>query len=253
MKKNIILSAIIAGTSLMSMSAHADTVLGGYIGAQAWNMKTEGGFAQNESLAGFSFEEEANNSFYAALEHPIPLIPNIKVARTTYDTSGTTILDSTFTFGDEVFVVNSQLQTTADLTTTDYILYYEILDNDLVSLDVGITGKQVDGEFLVVDEQTQQAGFESFDVIVPMVYSRAAVGLPLTGLGLYVEGSFLSIDDSTVSDIQAAITYNFMETLALDMTIQAGYRVTNIELEDIDDIYADLEFDGAYVGVEFDF
>lgn len=253
MKKSVYMLPVAAGLALASTSVNADTVLGGYIGAQAWNMQAEGGFAQNDALAGFSFEKETNANFYAALEHPIPLIPNIKLARTSYDTAGTTILDNTFTFGDEVYTVNSQLQTTAELTTTDYTLYYELLDNDLVSLDVGLTGKQVDGEFLVVDADTQQRSFESFDVIVPMVYSRAAIGLPLTGLGVYVEGSFLSVDDNSLSDIQAAVTYNFMETLALDMTLQAGYRVTTLELEDVEDIFADLEFDGAFIGIEFDF
>ena len=253
MNKKVLILATIASISSVCMPTKADTLLGAYVGAQAWNMQAEGGFAQNESLAGFSFEEESNSSFYVALEHPIPLVPNIKLARTTYDTSGTTILNGTFTFGDEVYVVNSQLETTADLTTTDYILYYELLDNDLVSLDLGISGKHVDGEFLVVDQNTQQASMEAFDVIVPMVYSRPAVGLPLTGLGLYAEGSFLSIDDNTVSDIQAALTYNFVESLALDMTVQLGYRVTTIELDDIDDVFADLEFDGVYLGIEFDF
>lgn len=253
MNKKVLLLVTLTSVSTILMPAKADTLLGAYVGAQAWNMQAEGGVAQNESLAGFSFEEETNASFYVALEHPIPLIPNIKLARTTYDTSGTTILDGVFTFGDEVYTVNSQLETTASLTTTDYILYYEILDNDLVSFDVGISGKHVDGEFLVVDLNTQQASMESFDVIVPMAYSKLAVGLPLTGLGLYAEGSFLSIDDNTVSDIQAAITYSFVESLALDMTIQLGYRVTSIELDDIDDVFADLEFDGAYLGIEFDF
>nr|WP_136252655.1 TIGR04219 family outer membrane beta-barrel protein [Ningiella ruwaisensis] len=250
MKKTLIACML---ATAVAAPATADTVLGLYVGAQAWNMETEGGFAANEALADFNFEDETNSSFYAALEHPIPLVPNVKIARTTLDTAGVTTLSGTFTFGDEVFVQNSRLTTTADLTTTDLILYYEILDNDLISLDIGISGKQVDGDIVVTDADTQQTSMESFDEIIPMAYGRVAVGLPLTGLGAYAEGNFLSIDDNTFTDYQAAITYNFIESLAIDMTIQAGYRVTSLELEDLDDIYADLEFEGAFIGLEFHF
>ncbi|WP_395341496.1 TIGR04219 family outer membrane beta-barrel protein [Ningiella sp. W23] len=250
MKKTLMACAI---ATACIMPAKADTLLGVYAGVQGWNMETEGGFAQNESLANFNFEDETHTNFYVALEHPIPLLPNVKVVRTTLDTSGITTLDGTFTFGDEVYTVNSRLDTTADLTTTDYILYYELLDNDVVSLDLGLSGKQIDGDFVVVDEDTQQTSFESFSGIVPMAYARAQVGLPLTGLGAFVEGSFLSFDDNTLSEYQAAIVYNFVDTLAIDMEIQAGYRATSIELEDLDDIFADLEFKGPFIGLQFHF
>lgn len=249
--KKLVVACLLANSAILPVKA--DTVLGLYVGAQGWNMETEGGFAQNESIANFTFDDKTNTSFYAALEHPIPLVPNVKLIRTTLDTSGNTELGGTFTFGNEVYTVNSRLQTNADLTTTDIILYYELLDNNVVSFDVGINAKQVDGEFRVVDTDTQQSSIESFDGIIPMIYSRIAVGLPLTGLGAYAEGSFLSIDDNTFSDYQVAITYNFIETLAIDMSIQAGYRATTLELDDLDDIYADLEFKGPFVGLQFHF
>lgn len=247
------LVAACALTTLVVLPAQADTLFGLYVGAQGWNMKTEGGFAQNAVLANFDFDNDTNTSFYAALEHPIPLLPNIKLVSSTLDTAGVTQLDASFTFANEVYTADSRLQTTANLSTTDIILYYEILDNDLVSFDVGISGKYLDGEFAVVDTDTQQSSMASFEGIVPMVYSRFALGLPLTGLGAYVEGSFLSIDNNTVTDYQAAITYNFIENLAIDMTFQAGYRATSVELEDVDDIYSDLEFKGAFVGLQFHF
>lgn len=251
MKHTLKLSALLCA-GILSSTAHADTLLGGYVGAQVWNMGATGGFSQNESLATFAFDEEANTSFYAALEHPIPLVPNIKIARTSMDTTGSTVIDTQFTFGDRVFLVNSQLETTVEMTATDYILYYEILDNDLLTVDVGITGKQIEGDFVVVD-QNGNTGTENFDGIIPMGYGKVQIGLPFTGFGLHAEGSFLSIDDDSLTDYQVAITYSFVETFALDLSIQAGYRSTTLDIEDLDDIYADLEFDGAYIGLEFDF
>ena len=86
-----------------------------------------------------------------------------------------------------------------------------------------------------------------------MAYAKTAIGLPFTGLGVYAEGSFLAVGDHSVSDVQAGVTFSFVETLALDLTIQAGYRAMNVELDDLDDIYSNLDFTGVFVGLEFDF
>jgi outer membrane protein len=106
---------------------------------------------------------------------------------------------------------------------------------------------------VVSESESNRTATEEFSGVIPMAYAKAEVGLPFTGLGVYAEGSFLAIGDHSVSDIQAALTYSFVESLALDMTLQAGYRAVTVELDDIDDFYADLEFNGVFVGLEFDF
>jgi len=249
MKKNTLSLGLLA--LCVSFTSQADTLLGLYAGAQAWNMETSGGFSNDGSNTEFNFEEQTNTNLYVAFEHPIPLIPNVKVQRTAMDTQGDVILDTQFTLGDKVFAANGNAFTDVSLTTTDFILYYELFDNDLVSFDVGLNAKHIDGEFLAtVDGET---GREEFSGPVPMVYSRLAVGVPFTGFGAFVEGSFLSIDDHTISDYQAAITYSLMGNLAIDLTLQLGYRAVTLELDDLDDIYSDLEFKGIYAGLEVHF
>ena len=176
------------------------------------------------------------------------------------DTAGDVRLDSNFTFGGVLFPINSDVTTDVQLTATDIILYYEWFDNDLFSFDFGINAKYIDGEFLVVDtESASQRGREEFSGAVPMLYSRLELGMPFTGFSAYVEGSYLSIDDNTLSDYQAVVTYSLMENLALDVTFQLGYRVVALELEDIGDvkelnnIYSDLEFKGPFAGLEVHF
>ena len=249
MKKNTLSLGLLA--LCVSFTSQADTLLGLYAGAQAWNMETSGGFSNDGSNTEFNFEKQTNTNLYVAFEHPIPLIPNVKVQRTAMDTQGDVILDAQFTLGDKVFAANGNAFTDVSLTTTDFILYYELFDNDLVSFDVGLNAKHIDGEFLAtVDGET---GREEFSGPVPMVYSRLAVGVPFTGFGAFVEGSFLSIDDHTISDYQAAITYSLMGNLAIDLTLQLCYPAVTLELDDLDDIYSDLEFKGIYAGLEVHF
>jgi outer membrane protein len=217
-------------------------------------METSGGFSQDGANTRFNFEDEAKPSVYVAFEHPIPLIPNIKLQKTEMDTNGDVTLDANFTFGDKLFSINSDVTSNVQLGSTDIILYYELFDNDLISFDVGLNAKYIDGELMVIakDDPTL-SGREEFSGPVPMLYSRLALGLPLTGFGAFVEGSFLSLDDHTLTDYQAAITYSLIENLAIDVTFQVGYRAFILELDDLDDIYSDLEFKGVYAGLEVHF
>ena len=245
---------LMLAATILTAPAQADTLLGLYVGAQGWNMDTEGGFANSANLTTFDFDNQTKGSFYAALEHPVPIIPNIKVRQTGMDTFGDVLLTSTFNFNDQTFNVDTSLNTEVDVSNTDIILYYELFDNDLISFDFGINGKYVDGSIFVADAtDTTNNAKEEFSGVVPMLYTRLAFGLPFSGLGVYAEGSYLSIDDHTLSDVEFALTYEFIDNLAVDMTLQIGYRAVTLELEDLDDIYSDLEFSGAFAGLEIHF
>ncbi len=250
MKKVLLTTSLAA---MFSMPVLADTLAGLYVGAQGWKTETAGSFADTSSMANFNFDDETNTALYAALEHPIPFIPNVKLNHTSLDSAGMTTLQSDFTFNDTTYTENSSVSTHSDITTTDLILYYELFDNDLVSFDIGLNGKYIDGMLEVVDEENALESSRDFSGIVPMVYSRVQVGLPFTGLAAYAEGSYLSIDDHQLSDFQVAVTYAVIDSLAVDMTVQLGYRRVEVDIEDLDDIYANLEYDGAFAGLEIHF
>lgn len=252
MKKSLL--ALPLCTSLFAGTTQADTLLGVYASAQAWNMDAEGGFGNTDSLTNFDFDSENKTSLSLALEHPLPFIPNLKVRRTDMDTNGSSVLTQSFSFGGELFSSQSTVLTDVELTTTDFILYYELFDNDLVSFDLGLNGKYIDGELFVLNDTDATINArETFSGMVPMLYSRLAFGLAGTGFGVYAEGSFLSVDDHTLSDYEAAITYDLVDNIALDVTLQLGYRSVNLELDDLDNIYTDLEFSGVFAGVEVHF
>lgn len=254
--------AIALATCLTVTNASADMVFGVYAGVQGWDMDAEGGFGTvdefnqsgNNSHADFNFDSQTQGSFYLAIEHPVPILPNIKIKHNQMDTDGATRLNSTFEFGGTTYSVDSSLDTQIDLTNTDIIMYYEILDNDLVTVDVGINVKLVDGQLDVanVDDPLQRSR-ETFSGPVPMLYGAVKIGLPFTGLGVFADGSFLSVGDHTLYDYEAGIDYTFIDNMAIDMTLQVGYRAIKLELEDLDDINSNLDFDGVFVGLEAHF
>jgi len=256
MKK--ITTAVALAACMSAGSASADTILGVYAGVQSWNMDSVGSFGYvndgSDSTAAFTFDTDNQNSFYIALEHPIPLVPNVKIKRNNMETTGTTNLLTTFEFADTVFDVSSDLSTNVDLSNTDYILYYEILDNDLVTVDLGINAKNINGVINVVSLQDPSVNAnESFDGFVPMAYGNVEIGLPFTGLTVYAEGSLLSIDGHSLHDYEMGIAYTFVDNLAVDLTVQLGYRSFLLELDDLEKVNTNLEFDGVFVGLEVHF
>lgn len=252
--KKLILAA---GLSLACAApvAQADMLLGLYVGADAWQAENDGSLASNSNLQNFNFEDETFTSYYAALEHPVPLVPNIKLKYTELEMMGSTTLNQSFNYGGSSFSANGKATTRTDLSHVDYILYYEIFDNDLVSIDLGLNAKRFDGDVSVTGTVSGNSKTEtlSFSGFVPLAYGRAEVGLPFTGLSVFAEGSLLAIDDSKIQDYQAGIKWEFVDNLAVDMALRVGYRSLVLELDDIDDLYTNIDASGPFAGLQLHF
>ncbi len=162
--------------------------------------------------------------------------------------------DVPFVFGN----INDKFDspsTYSDFSNTDFILYYEVLDNDLVSIDIGLNGKSIDGSIEVsgLDSGISRTKTLPFDGVVPLLYGAAEVGLPFTGLAFYGDMSYLKVDGHQLSDYQVGIAYDLVDNIAFDIAVQLGYRSFSLTLDDLDDINSDLDVKGAYLGLEIHF
>lgn len=253
MKKTIIAAGI---ATLLSASVQADTLLGLYIGGHMWANQADGTFGEgSNNQAVFDFNDENQGSFFVALEHPIPLIPNIKIASTTLDTVGGATITGSFTFDGNTYSANSALDTTFDASYVDYTFYYELLDNDLLTFDLGITARDLESQINVVGDisGTSTSSDLSVSGIIPLLYVNTVIGLPFTGFNIFAEANFLSYDDNTVYDYQIGVSYALLDNLAVDLDLTLGYRSVKLELDDIDDLYSDLTFDGVFAGATVHF
>ncbi|MCR8924390.1 TIGR04219 family outer membrane beta-barrel protein [Dasania sp. GY-MA-18] len=248
MKKTTLAGAI--ALSLLSTAATADT-LGFRVGANSWQQDFSGDIQSGDAgdivdmQDTLGFDDESNNNFYVAIEHPIPLIPNVMLARTEMEINASS--DASFNFDGVDYTAD--IKATADLSHTDATLYYEILDN-WVSLDIGFTVRAFDEGFSIsgtAGGTTESSEFD-VDVVLPMLYVGAKFELPLSGLYVRASGNGISYDGDSVLDYQAAIGYEH----SIGLGIEAGFRSFEIEYED-DDENADLTIDGAFLGVFYHF
>ncbi|RUO75161.1 TIGR04219 family outer membrane beta-barrel protein [Idiomarina seosinensis] len=226
--------AIASIFTVLPATATADTILGLYVGAQGWNADYDGSYGAGGNVQPFYVDnDDTQTSFYVALEHPVPLLPNIKIRQNSLD------VENPFGSNDSSF------------DNTDYTLYYEIFDNDIVAIDVGLNGKQFDGTAGVQVGDTLLS--RDFSGVIPTAYGAARIGLPFTNWTVTGEAKAISFNDSELHDVQAAIEYRLIDNLAVDISISAGYRSMKVELDDVDNLYSDLNFDGPFLALDVHF
>ena len=248
MKKLLTTVSVLTAISLTSV--HADFI-GFEVGAGYWNAKTSGNFQKGTTK--IDLEDDLNyggsngtNTFYAVFEHPVPLIPNIKIQQTNLTDSSQSTLSKAINFNNENFVINSDVQTSIKLNQTDFIIYYEILDN-WVNLDLGLNVKYIDASVELNSITTNAT--DDFSVYIPMLYGKAQFDLPFSGLSAETELSYIGYSGNSFYDAKVALQYEY----SLGFGAELGYREIKLKLDDLDNFNSDIKFSGAYVSVFYHF
>ncbi len=245
MRKNLVLLSF---SAVFALNMSADT-LGFEAGAAVWGAKTSGTFEyKGDSIdlaKDLGYGDLNTNFIWASFEHPLPFIPNIKIQHTKIEDSSSKT--SSITFDNIIYsgTISSSLQ----LNQTDFILYYGLLDN-WVNLDFGINGKYIDGSVSASDNSgTTSASTKDLSYVIPMVYAKAKFDLPLSGLSVETDVSYITYADSDFYDVKGGILYE--TSFGLGGTV--GYRAEKIKLDDVSDAYSDIEIKGAYAGLYYHF
>ena len=191
------------------------------------------------------WKEESDVFFKAYFEHPIPLIPNIRLGYTgfTHEGSGTAS-KSLFSWGE--IDLSDDVYTKLDLNIYDVSLYYELLDNWL-SFDVGVNIKYLNGSIDV--DSTTKHEHNSIDLPIPMLYAKGRVDIPATDLSFQAEGDYISYGNNSIYDLELGARY----TIALGFGVEAGYKSFKIKIDNVNDISMDADFSGLYGKVVWDF
>ncbi|WP_174494075.1 TIGR04219 family outer membrane beta-barrel protein [Acinetobacter sp. Marseille-Q1623] len=195
-----------------------------------WNIDGKANIDEKR-LADQDLDRKGTVQASVAFEHPVPIIPNVKVKYTKLDTE------------TEANTIN---KTDINLDHTDLILYYEILDN-IVKADVGVGATRLNGD---VKQFGQSVDVDEYS---PIIYAEVGGKLPFTGFSAKAEATYTNVNDVKITDAQAEVQYNFVQSILLDLGAKVGYRVMNIELDDMDKRDMKFEFKGPYIGLDAHF
>ncbi len=193
------------------------------------------------------YNDDSLGSYYFSFEHPVPALPNVRVSRTDIDSSANGRLSRSVVYGNTTFGLNESVSSEFTLDQTDVTMYYQLFDT-VLDIDLGLNAKYIDSRSRITGSTS---GTETADVSgwVPMLYAGVGADLPLTGLSVSADGSFVSYQDSTFYDYTLKASYLTPWYLGVDV----GYRSIRLNLDDFDGSYADIEFDGPFAGAHFEF
>lgn len=257
MNKTIVATAILGLLSVSS--AQAATVVGFKVGGDLWQNEATGTFNADSNVGNatgpgqtYNYDSETQGSVWLAIEHPIPILPNLKIRENRLEGSASKG-SSGFYYNGINFEGASQVYN--DVSNTDFVLYYEILDNDIVSLDLGAAYKQMHGSFRVDgftgDELARVATQRDIDSGIVMGYGNAQVGLP--GLGLFAFADIMiGVNEAGVHDYSAGLGWQF-DGIALDTLVRVGYRDFSFDVDGFSGTTQDMQFTGVFAGIELAF
>ncbi|NQY20119.1 MAG: TIGR04219 family outer membrane beta-barrel protein [Campylobacteraceae bacterium] len=240
--RKILLSTLAA--AVLTTSAFADFI-GFEAGAAYWNSSIDGKIQKGsgsdldlKNTLGLD-DKTSSNYFWAIIEHPIPIIPNLKIERTNFTVDGNAKV--TQSFNGKTFSANADSELT--LNQTDFKIYYEILDN-WVNVDAGFNFKLIDGNLSVGPLVN-----EDIEIIVPMLYLKGKFDLPFSGLSAEADLNYIAFNGTKMQDIKVGLLYE--TSIGFGATL--GYKMQNIVLDDIKDYDAELNINGVYFGAFYHF
>lgn len=249
--KSLKIAALIASCASATFAisgASADTILGVYAGAGSWQTDYSGELGDPAVTAKDLGVKSNNNSyFYIALEHPIPLLPNVKLQHAKISRSQSATVSQTFEIDGTQFDAETQVDSAFDLSYNEGTFYYEVLDN-WFNLDLGLTLRKYSG-YVRAESEMANAKVNA-DQTVPLIYGKFQVDMPFSGLSAGIEGNYVKYQDSTLSDYSAKISYLFDSVM--DAGVELGYRSMTINIDD-NDVQTNLELTGPYAAAIFHF
>ena len=248
---------IILGLSLAASIASADW-LGASAGAGIWQENISGYIKTGDTINYFnnkSAETDGNNKtgnlgledkkqpyIWAKIIHPIPIIPNVKVQYTQYDTSGTGLVTGNFKiFGSDVDI-NDRVHTDLKIDSYDATFFYE-LKPVIVDLEAGFGLNIWRGKTTIKSLTTSQTSSATWVVPLPYLYARAET-TPFFGISVEAQAKYLNVSVGHYYDYQGAIKYHLPLPI-LDISIAAGYKSQDILGRDGGD-ETRIKFRGAF-------
>lgn len=136
--------------------------------------------------------DKLNYSIFVDFKHPIPVMPNIRIVK-----SSSSISD--------------------DL---DAISYYNILDETfLLYLDVG------------VGIQNKKISQIDYDKTGPSAYTKVKIDLPLSNLSFKLRGIASVLDKDNSYRVETLLEYKVIDNIAFDLIFDIGYKKEHIDLE----------------------
>jgi len=232
------------------------------MGAGMWNQTPSGKLSYSETAnfgilgttsgtGTYTSEEKMKSQGYIwmLIKHPIPILPNIRLEYTGIEDTG--IVSGQFADFNASGTTGS-----VSITQYDIIPYYNLLDNTAwTTLDLGLDFKVMETTYVADGVTDKITGLtynysDTVSVVIPLLYARVRVEIPMTNIGLEVDGKYISYGDNTVYDARAKIDYTLDFIPVIQPGLEIGYRAQKFDtVSDDKKTEFKMDFVGVYAGL----
>lgn len=242
--------AILASSLMCSQYANADA-LGLTFGIDFWQINPDITTGDAGKTAALAVGDQHELKLFGRFEHPIPFLPNLAVSYQNLSFDASTTLSGAWQLDGRAYAANTLVTTNTTVKQADITAYYELLDNDIVNLDMGITGRLLRSETFASSASLKANA--DFSAPLPMLYARADIAILGTKTHLFADGNYTSYSDNRWMDARIGIMYDLIDLPLLTGSLSAGMQLSDGQLYNEDGLDADYHFNGLFAGVQVDF
>lgn len=246
MKKTMLALAVMA---FVPAAAQANLLFTVGAKASVWDAEPTGQIDKDVSVEsdGLNIKSDNGTQLTVFFEHPLPVVPNIKLKRTDLKMDGKGTLTDGITFNGEPFGAGTAVASEINLSHTDATLYWGLpIPLPRINIDLGLTARMFDGDASVT--AINQTATADLDITLPMVYGAAKVG-PFFGAYAAADVNWIGFGDNKLTDLSAVVGYELPIPI-VDVGLEVGYRSLNLETDKKDvDVDANLDTKGLFYGL----
>lgn len=221
---------------------------GVFSGQTALSGTLSSGPGQADIEQDLGFDDTRQTVVYLGLEHPVPVLPNVRLRYTRLAEEANGQVQTAFVFDGQAFAPGTPVVSSVELEYTDLTLYYTPLDL-AVKVDLGLTARQVRGEFQVQNRLLPaNRGEQTVDEVLPLVHVGVYGKLPLTGFYANGELNGVALEGDSMVDARAGI--GWVSNLLLG--VELGYQLQQVDAE-LGNLTLDTDAGGPYLAVSLNF
>lgn len=261
--QNLGAALVLATFAFSSHGVHAAD-FAARIGLDSWSQDLGGSIDSTNSEIGtvsveddLGFGSESGISYYLLLEHPLGVVPNIKLQYTELNSDESNDLQRDITYDNVTFTANQTIRSALDLNHVDLSLYWQPIQGNF-DVSLGFTIRVLDGSFTVVSENGESAARQSVDEAFPLPYAHIGYEFGNTGVSIDAEVKAAAFEGDKFIDSNLRLAWESKIGLGLEF----GYRSITLEADDLDVtdsngnpdfIDLDIEAKGLYFGAFYEF
>ena len=248
MKKTALAAFLVAMTPV---AAQADLLFTVGAKANSWTAEPSGeldeGVSADGENNGLGLDSNSGTNVTLFFEHPVPVVPNVRLRQTSLEMDGSGFLTTDFNGIRYAEQVDSDL----DLSHTDATLYWGLpLPVPYVDINLGLTARMFGGEAIVEGQTTGRREEVELDFTLPMGFVEAQVGTPF-GIYAAAEINAIGYDGNSLTDTVLTLGYD-LPVPVVDLGLEVGHRALSMKTnKDTTDIETDFDVSGIFYGASF--